>query len=302
MDFRDVEYFAVLAEHRHVGRAAEALGLSQPALSLSLRRLERSVQSKLMNRTPKGVELTAVGAALLARIDRLRLVRDDIVSEMSDLSGGHSGYLRIGTGANVALHVASIACTTVLKDAPRLTLKVNVMEYGDLVAALCHGEVDLGVSTLQSSSHEDLVQEHLYDEPFVVYASPRHRLARKSRVTLADLAHERLVVLGPDSTSMRHLKSAFLNAGLPFPRVALESGSMQLRNEVVASTELLGYTAQRVVRLAAPHFRFVELRVKELEYIRRVGVIYRRNAYLSAAARRFIEILRAAATSTVHRE
>jgi DNA-binding transcriptional LysR family regulator len=73
----------------------------------------------------------------------------------------------------------------------------------------------------------------------------------------------------------------------------LETGSMALRNQIVASTDLLGYTAQRVVRLAAPHFCFAELRVKELEYVRRVGVIYRKNAYLSTAARRFIEILRA---------
>jgi DNA-binding transcriptional LysR family regulator len=92
---------------------------------------------------------------------------------------------------------------------------------------------------------------------------------------------------------MRRLKSTFIDAGLSFPRIALETGSMALRNQIVASTDLLGYTAQRVVRLAAPHFCFAELRVKELEYVRRVGVIYRKNAYLSTAARRFIEILRA---------
>lgn len=295
MDFRDVEYFAVLAEHRHVGRAAEALGLSQPALSLSLRRLERSVQSKLMERTPKGVTLTTVGAALLARVDRLRLVRDDIESEISDLSRGHSGFLHIGTGAHIGLHIASAACAAMLKDTPKLTLKVNVLEYEALIAGLCHGELDLGISTLQSSRHEDLAEVHLYDEPFVVYASANHRLAGKRRVTLSDLAPERLVVFGPDSNSMRRLKSTFVDAGLPFPHIALETGSIALRNQIVASTDLLGYTAQRVVRLAAPQFRFAELRVKELEFVRRVGVIYRKNAYLSTAARRFIEILKAAA-------
>jgi len=293
MDFRDVEYFAALAAHGHVGRAAEALGLSQPALSLSLRRLERSVKSKLMNRTPKGVELTTAGTTLLARFERLRLARDDIVSEMSDLSLGHAGLLRIGTGAHIALHIASIACTAVLKDAPRLTLKVNVLEYEALIAGLRHGELDLGISTLQPSSHDELVQVHLYDEPFVVYASATHRLASKKRVTLADVAQERLVVFGPDSSSMRRLKSTFIDAGLSFPRIALETGSVLLRNQIVASTDLLGYTAQRVVRLAAPQFRFAELHVKELEYLRRVGVIYRKNTYLSIAARRFIEILKA---------
>src|SRR5689334_4923868 len=66
MELRDIDYFAVVAHHGHLGRAAEALGLGQPALSMSLRRLEQSAQAKLVKRTAKGVELTAVGAALLS--------------------------------------------------------------------------------------------------------------------------------------------------------------------------------------------------------------------------------------------
>jgi len=61
MELRDIEYFAVVAEHGNLRRAAESLGLSQPALSKSLRRLEKSMAAKLVKRTPKGVELTAVG-------------------------------------------------------------------------------------------------------------------------------------------------------------------------------------------------------------------------------------------------
>ena len=78
MDLRDIEYFAVIAEHGHLGRAAEALGLGQPALSVSLRRLEDSAGAKLVKRTPKGVELTDVGRALLSHVGRLQLAREDL--------------------------------------------------------------------------------------------------------------------------------------------------------------------------------------------------------------------------------
>src|SRR5690348_18491559 len=102
MNLRDIEYFAVVAQHGHLGRAAEELGLSQPALSMSLRRLERSAQAKLVKRTPKGVELTAVGAAPLSHAARLRLARDDLARELADLAHGHAGQLRIGASpANV---------------------------------------------------------------------------------------------------------------------------------------------------------------------------------------------------------
>jgi DNA-binding transcriptional LysR family regulator len=98
MELRDIEYFAVIAEHGNVRRAAEALELSPTALSKSLRRLEASMQAKLFERTPKGVELTSVGAALLARVQRIRLTLNDVAREAADLSHGRSGHLSVGAG------------------------------------------------------------------------------------------------------------------------------------------------------------------------------------------------------------
>ena len=88
MELRDLEYFAAIAEYGHLGRAAEALGLSQPALSKCLRRLEKAVDAKLVMRTPKGVALTSVGAALRTHAKRLSLSLTDVVHEAADLSQG----------------------------------------------------------------------------------------------------------------------------------------------------------------------------------------------------------------------
>ena len=99
MELRDIEYFAVVAEHGNVRRASETLGLSPPALSKSLRRLEQSMQAKLVERTPKGVALTPVGSALLAQVRRLRVALRDIKREAEDLSQGRAGHLRLGVGA-----------------------------------------------------------------------------------------------------------------------------------------------------------------------------------------------------------
>ena len=94
IELRDIEYFAVIAEHKHVGHAAEALGLSQSALSRSLRRLEAAMHERVVVRTPKGVELTAAGSALLSQIGRLRLAMEDVIREATDLSQGIAGQLR----------------------------------------------------------------------------------------------------------------------------------------------------------------------------------------------------------------
>jgi len=88
MELRDVEYFTVVADRGHVGRAADALGMSQSALSKCLRRIERSVGTKIVVRTAKGIELTAAGSTLLSHVSRLRLAHEDIGREIADLARG----------------------------------------------------------------------------------------------------------------------------------------------------------------------------------------------------------------------
>jgi DNA-binding transcriptional LysR family regulator len=294
MEFRDIEYFAVLAEHGHMGRAAEALGLSQPALSLSLRRLERSIQAKLVKRTPKGVELTSAGSALLVQVHRLRLVREDVVREVADLSEGRTGHLRIGANTGVQEALVGAACAVLLGSAPRVTLKVTVIAVDPLMAALRNGEVDLAVSGIPPMPSEDLFHEHLLDDEFVVYASVKHRLAKRKQLTVADLAQERWA--STDSgVSAQGLRRAFEEHGLPVPRIAVSSNATSVRFRAVAGSDLLGFTAKGLLRQVAQQYGFVELPVKKLSWQRSVGVIYRKEAYLSPTARRFIDILKSPA-------
>jgi molybdenum-dependent DNA-binding transcriptional regulator ModE len=96
LDPRDLRYFAVVAEHGNLRRAAEALDLSQPGLSKCLRRLERAAGWKLVRRTPKGVELTDFGSVLLTHAKRLKLYLDDVEQEVAALGQGRAGHLRIG--------------------------------------------------------------------------------------------------------------------------------------------------------------------------------------------------------------
>jgi len=284
-----------VAEHRHLGRAAESLGLSQPALSMSLRRLENHLRTKLVKRTPKGVDLTASGEAVFAHARRLRLSIDDISREVTDLTQGHAGHLNIGTGTGFAFHLLPAACKVLAREAPQVTLKVVVAGRGDALDGLRAGRLDLVIAATRTADDREFVQEHLFDDEFTVYASINHRLAKRKRVTLADVAKERWALTTSDTPSWQRIHQAFEEGGLPPPRIAIETGSAVLRLRLIAASDLLGYSSRPVVRQGAPHLRFAEFPIKELARTRSVGVIYRRDFYLSPAAKRFIEILRATA-------
>lgn len=186
------------------------------------------------------------------------------------------------------------ACSVMLKEAPRVVLEVMVATSEIIVLALSRGELELIVKTDPLTDHDDLVQEHLFERAFVILASARHKLARKKQVTLADLAHERWM-LSADGPSKEALCHAFAKNGFPPPATAVETSSVPFRLHLLASTDLLCFGPRPSFQGTASSMHLVELPVKGLWSRQNIGVCYRKDAYLSPAARRFIEILKATA-------
>jgi DNA-binding transcriptional LysR family regulator len=293
MELRDLEYFAVIAEHCHLGRAADALRLSQPALSKSLRRLEQVLGVRLVNRTPKGVELTGEGSTLLLRIRELRLSLRSVAREIADLSDGRSGHLKVGVGSAVSEQLLSTTFAALLNDAPRTKLLVSVSDNDLMFPSLRNGELDAIVNYFRPS--EGLVSEHLYHDEYVVCASAGHRLANRKNLSLADMAQERWALGDPTLISQRWLLDRFREASLPPPRIAFESRSPTLKQRMVASSDLLTFTSRSVVRQFALDPAVAMLPIKELAWPFPISVIYRKETYLPPAVRRFVEIIKATA-------
>ena len=300
VEFRDIEYFAVIAEHGQIQRAAAALSLSQPALSKSVQRLEQAIGARLLLRTPKGVQLTQAGEALLGKARGLRLAFDAVSREVRDLGGGLVGCLRLGTGPDFSVHLVPAACAEWLRAAPRASLQVTVGTADVLLPALSRGELDLTVTATPVRSYEDVIAEPLVDEQFAVFCSASHRLARKRWVALADLAQERWALAVTDGPSpQRDLHHIFAAQALPAPRIAVESNSVPFRFHLLPATDLLAFLPKRAFQNTAARTRLVELRVEGLSYRRTVTVCHRREAYLSPAARRLIDILKAHAAESI---
>jgi DNA-binding transcriptional LysR family regulator len=254
------------------------------------------MNAKLLRRTPKGVELTAVGKGLLLQVRRLRLTLDDILRQVSDLSEGLAGELRVGTGPDFSVHLVPTACAELLRDAPGVTLKMTVGTADVMLPALTRGELDLVVTASSSSGYGNLVQQPLLEEEYVVYCSINHRLAGKGRVTLADLSGEKwaLAVTG-GSLQQLDLHRILEAAGLPAPKIAVESNSIPFRLHLLPSTDLLAFLPKRAFHENMARAKLTELRVRGLSYSRTVAVCHRKDAYLSPAVTRFIGILKAVA-------
>jgi len=294
MELRDIEYFAVLAEHGHFGRAAAALGISQPALSKSLRRLEAALEVKLVQRTAKGVELTAEGSALRLRVNELRLHLQSVTREIKEIGDGRVGSIRVGVGGAISEDFLASAFARLRQEAPRTTLRVLVSDNDVMVPALRKGELDLIVNYYMAIQAEGVLCEHLYHDDYVVCAAAGHRLTGRKRVELRDLVGESWAWAEPSLGSQQKLRETFRDARLPPPGVGLECRSTALRLRSVAKSDLLDFTSGSVIRQFASE-EIKILPIKELTLRRSVGLLRRKETYLPRAVRRLTDILRSIA-------
>jgi DNA-binding transcriptional LysR family regulator len=184
------------------------------------------------------------------------------------------------------------------REAPDLTLQIVTADNDVSLPLLLKGELDLILNYVDfrpGSPRQDVAHERLYDDTVVACASADHRLARLRRIDMAELVEERWAMSSPNLLNVQWLFKAFQERDLPPPRMALEARSIHLRLQAIAASNLLGYIPRRVLQSAGARFGLKELPVKELVWHRPVGLIYRESGYLSPAAKRFIEILKAMA-------
>lgn len=293
MELRDIRYFSVVAEHLNLSRAAEALNLSVPAMSKSLRRLEDSVGAKLVQRSQKGVTLTTVGSALLHRIGPLQGVLHDVRQEAANLADGRAGNICIGVSHVAAENLAADACVALANESQEITFQVWAHSTKSLANLLRKGEIDFYVASLQAFSPGEFARESLFDDQFIVYTSSSHRLAGRKRVTLDDLTGERWALTDTaSSVQWQQLCREMENHGLPAPRLAMNTHSQAVRMSSVAYAGFLGLSSRRFMQQEARKYNLVELPVKEITHVRHMSIIYRKDGYLSPAARRLIEILK----------
>lgn len=292
MELRDLDYFRALAVIGHVGRAAQSLGMSQPALSKSLRRLEASLGVRLFERTPKGVVLTSVGAALARRAGSIRHAVDQAVREAADLASGASGQVRLGTGPTMAESLLPRACIRLVEAAPRASVTVVVGLNDVLLAALERGELDLLLATFPDRPLDGFTFEPIAEDELAVVARKAHPFARRRALTLDALAGQSWALPGSTVHSRATLERLFAQRGLPPPAVAFEANSTTLLLAMVAGSDLLGYQPRRFLRQPDGRCALVELPVAEARARRRLGFIHRENAYRAPAAERLTAILR----------
>jgi DNA-binding transcriptional LysR family regulator len=289
MDFRDLKYFEVIAETGNLGRAAERLHRTQPALTKCIDRLEEDLGTRLFEKDGRGMRLSAAGEVLLRRTRQMALMVEETTREMQDVAGGLQGKVRIGCVPTLAEHMMPRAFEQLLREAPALAVTLTVAMNDNLVAGLRDGEFDLVVGPMQETD-PDIVCEQIAEDTMVVMASETHPIF-DGPCTLARLLDYKWMLPARTVASRQWLDQTFERHGLPRPQVQIEPNVLNAILPILEKTSLLGFVTR--FNLVSGRARVREVVLAEAQMKRRLGLTYRKNGYLSPAAERVATVLRA---------
>lgn len=283
VDLLALRYFQAVARREHLSRAADDLRVAQPSLSRTIARLEAELGVPLFDRQGRRLRLNRFGTSFLARVDRALGELEDARRELADLAGVERG--RVAVASETLLTVAALVGAFRAQH-PEVEIRLHQSAVATLTDQLRTGEVDLGFVSQPVDDPSFATLELVHEQ--VLLAVPRgHPLGQWDRVPVAALANEPFITLRPGHWQRSLADDLFAEAGVtPVP---VGEG-----DEPAATLELVG-VGLGVTLVPAMGTRTwddprIVTRPLDTARARRVlRVIWRRDAYLPAAARRLRE-------------
>jgi LysR family transcriptional regulator of gallate degradation len=293
MDLRHLQTFLRVCKHRSLSAAAHELGLSQPALSKIVRRLEQELGVQLFERLPRGMEPTQYARILEEAARQLEANYRGAIRQIDSFRDGLSGEIAVGAGNTWRDEFLPSAVARFLEKHPAARVRLEGGASSDaLVAALVDGRIDIALAVVakRGALDQEVVAETLMSDRLVVACRQDHPGTHSADSSVIDLASLRWAVArGP--TALARFRRVFLDRGIEPPLPVLESEDINCVLDVVAASDLVAYVPR--VRVLSRRARDLGIiRSTQAEAQRDTGAYFRRSSFVSPLCRDFLQEVR----------
>lgn len=292
MELRHLRYMVALADCLNFTRAAERVHVTQSTLSHQIRRLEEDIGYVLFDRGSNHIALTESGRVFLEYAENALREVDLGLGALKDNAAEAAGELRVGATNTFNLGFLPQCVATFLARQPEARISVNELSADAIRAELHAGGLDLGIA-YRPAEPSDLWFQPLHNEEMVLAVAPGHPFAARKRLRMVELDRQRLVLLPRTFATRVMLDECFRTAGAK-PIVCAEMNTLAPMLQLVAGTDIATIVAVNAVPSQAgvcvvPLAHPTPMRIP--------GILWKREAEVTAPMRTFSSIVRKVATA-----
>ncbi|MEY8838442.1 LysR family transcriptional regulator [Cribrihabitans sp. XS_ASV171] len=296
LKLRQLRLLVAVGQHGSIQNAAQDLNISQPAATKMIQDLEYDFEVKLFDRTNRGVVPTVFGETLIRHGKLIFGQVSNAAQELDDLNEGNSGRVVVGTLLAASPSLLPLAIERLLKDRPKVAIKIVEGTNEVLMPALLAGEIDMVVGRLPSHRHrENILQEKFFDERVLAVVGPQHALSGQTNVSFDQLKPFGWILPPVETTLRRQTDQFFIRQGQYAPHTAIESVSYLANRALLRSHDFIGLMPAHVAALDIENGLLAPIDWAAPFGAGPVGVSYRGKQSLSPAGKALLDALHAAA-------
>lgn len=288
LTLRQLQVFEKVASHLNYSRAAEALYLSQPAVSMQIKQLEENLSSPLFEQMGKKIFLTEAGREVLHYSRTILQQLTEMESVLADMKGLGQGALILSV-VNTANYFTAQLLADFCRLYPEINVTLHVANRDAVLQRLADNSTDLAIMG-QPPEGLDLTAETFMENPLVVISAPNHPLAALKKVKLAQLAHETFLSREKGSGTRSAMERIFAQHNI-HPRIGMEVEANEAIKQAVQAGMGLGILSLHSIELELETGRLAVLNVEHFPLLRHWFVIHRSNKRLSISAQAFKNFL-----------
>jgi DNA-binding transcriptional LysR family regulator len=288
MELHPLRVFLTVSAERSFSRAAEKLLRTQPAISLSIQRLESELGEKLIDRSAKDLLLTDAGHIVLDYARRYENLQGDLENALAELRDKSAGRLTIGANESSTLYLLD-HIERYRRKYPRIKVQIRRSLSSRIPTELIDGDLELGILGFDPED-ERVITRVIYTDHLAFIVSPDHRLAKRPEISITELGEETFIAHNVVSPYRALVIREFQRAKVPL-HMDLEVPTVEAIRKMVQRNQGVAFLPRMVVEEEVRQGMVCEVRVKEMNVDRPIRLAYPARRAVSHAAQAFLDLV-----------
>ena len=293
LNFHQLHIFQMVATHLSFSRAAEAMEITQPAVSIQVQELEKFLGITLFHRRPRGLRITEAGDAVLAYSQQIFALSNQLVDTVQEMEDLQTGHLVLGASTTPGEYVLPLVVGRFRQVYPGIHVKLVIGNTRTIIQRILDQDMDLGMVGDHVDEHSnELEMVDFQDDEIVMVAAPSHPAASMERPTVDQIVELGLILREEGSATRMSAERRFRELGI-VPKVAIELGSNEAVKQAATAGGGIGIISRLGITAELKAEMLMVLDVQGWECRRPLTLIQPKDRYLSPSQRAFREFLMA---------